>query len=130
MASQPSMVNNCNKLHWVAKNVVCGQIISYNKISLADFVKWNPIVKDDCSGMWAEVNVCVGVIGGRSKPTTTLTPTTTPGNGEQPGMVTNRKRFHYVAENVVCRQITSYTKVTLAIFTGWNVGIKSDCSNM
>ncbi|CAO2657798.1 Nn.00g070580.m01.CDS01 [Neocucurbitaria sp. VM-36] len=71
------MVNNCNKFHWIVKGVSCSQIISYQKITLAEFIKWNPTVKDDCSGMCAEVNVCVGVIGGGSNPT----PTTSAGNG-------------------------------------------------
>jgi hypothetical protein len=68
------------------------------------------MVKDDCTGMWAEVNVCVGVIGGGTIPT----PTTSAGNDvqtpqpTQPGMVTNCKKFHYVAEDVGCSQIISY----------------------
>jgi hypothetical protein len=130
--TQPGMVGNCNKFHWIAKGVVCSQVISFQKITLADFVRWNPTVKDDCSGMWAEVNVCVGVIGGGSNPT----PTTTAGNGvqtpqpTQPGMVTNCKKFHYVADGVVCGQIISYQKISLSDFLKWNTGIKSDCSNM
>lgn len=70
------MVANCNKFQWVADNVVCSQIISYQKITLADFVKWKPTVGSDCTGMKAGVNVCVGVIGG-----TTQTLTTSAGNG-------------------------------------------------
>lgn len=58
--TQPGMVDNCNKFHWIAKEVVCSQNTCFNKISLADFVRLNPSIKDDCSGMQAEVNVCVG----------------------------------------------------------------------
>jgi hypothetical protein len=67
---------------------VCSQVTSFQKISLEDFVRWNPTVKSDCTGMQANVNVCVGVIGGG----TGDTPTTTAGNGiqtpqpTQPGM--------------------------------------------
>lgn len=129
------MVSNCAKFHWIAQGVVCSQVISYQKITLADFVKWNPSVRDDCSGMWAEVNVCVGVIGG---PTTTSKPTTTTsaGNGvqtpqpTQPGMVTNCAKFHYVAEGVVCSQITSYQKISLEDFVKWNPTVGSDCTKM
>ncbi|KAF2819907.1 hypothetical protein CC86DRAFT_398182 [Ophiobolus disseminans] len=135
--TQPGMVGNCAKFHWIAKGVSCGQVISYQKITLPDFVKWNPTVKDDCSGMWAEVNVCVGVIGGSTPaPVPAPTPTKSAGNGiqtpqpTQPGMVTNCKKFHFVAKNVVCSQIISYQKITLADFIKWNTGIKSDCSNM
>ncbi|KAE8852856.1 hypothetical protein PTNB29_10246 [Pyrenophora teres f. teres] len=77
---QPGMISNCAKFHWLAKGVTCSQIIRYNKISLADFARWNHSVNSDCSGMWAEVNVCVGLIGGTTAPPTSTTkppPTTT-----------------------------------------------------
>jgi hypothetical protein len=51
MPAQPGKVGNCAKFHWIAMGVVCSQVISYLKITLADLVKWNPTVKDDCSGM-------------------------------------------------------------------------------
>ena len=107
---------------------MCTQVISYQKITRADFVAWNPTVKSDCSGMQADVNVCVGIIGGS---TTTVQPiitttkpatTTTAGNGiqtlqtMQPGMVTNCKKFHPAAKGVVCSQLTSYNKITIAGF--------------
>ncbi|CRK25014.1 hypothetical protein BN1723_013453 [Verticillium longisporum] len=132
--TQPSMVTNCNKFHWIAQGVTCQQVISYQKISLADFVKWNPSVLSDCSGMWAEVQVCVGVIGGT--PTTLATTTTTAGNGvstplpTQPGMVTNCAKFHWVAKGVTCNQIYNFQKITLEQFVSYNPTVKSDCSGM
>ncbi|KAK2042618.1 hypothetical protein LZ31DRAFT_525886 [Colletotrichum somersetense] len=135
--TQPGMVTNCNKFHWIAEGVSCSQVISYEKISLAAFVKWNPAVGNDCTGMWANVNVCVGVIGGTTPTTTTKpTTTTTAGNGvqtpqpTQPGMVTNCKKFHYVSEGDTCGQIISYEKITLANFVKWNTGVGSTCQNM
>jgi hypothetical protein len=143
LPTQPGMVSNCNKFHWIAKNVGCSDVISYEKITLAEFARWNPTVLDDCSGMWAEVNVCVGVIGGTTtstpKPTTTTikpSATTTTGNGiqtpqpTQPGMITNCNKFHWVASGVTCSQIVSYQKITLADFAKWNPTVKSDCSGM
>lgn len=126
--TQPGMVSNCAKFHWIAKGVSCSQVISYQKITLADFVKWNPTVKDDCSGMWAEVNVCVGFIASST--------TTTAGNGiqtplpTQPGMVSNCNKFHYIAPGVVCSQVTSYQKISMADFIKWNPTVGSDCSSM
>ncbi|KAH8708480.1 hypothetical protein GQ44DRAFT_763437 [Phaeosphaeriaceae sp. PMI808] len=130
--TQPGMVTNCNKFHFISPGNVCSQITSFNKISLADFVKWNPTVRSDCTGMQANVNVCVGVIGG----STTPTPTTSAGNGiqtpqpTQPGMVTNCKKFHFADTGVVCSQITSFNKISLADFVKWNSGVGSDCKNM
>jgi hypothetical protein len=127
------MVTNCAKFHWIAKGVTCSQVISYQKITLADFVKWNPTVLSDCSGMWAEVNVCVGVI---ASSTTSPPSTTVPSNGvetpqpTQPGMVTNCNKFHWIAPGVVCSQVTSYQKISLADFVKWNPTVGSDCSTM
>jgi hypothetical protein len=134
--TQPGMVTNCAKFHWIATGVTCGQVISFQKITLADFVKWNPTVGNDCTGMQANVNVCVGIIGATTTPTTTPTPTTSAGNGiqtpqpTQPGMVTNCKKFHYAETGVVCSQITSYNNISLADFVKWNSGVGSDCKNM
>jgi hypothetical protein len=135
LPTQPGMVSNCNKFHYIAKGVVCSQVISYQKITLDDFVKWNPTVGRTCTGMQAEVNVCVGVIGG-STTTTKPTVTTTAGNGiqtpqpTQPGMVENCKSFHFAAKGVVCSQLTSYNKITLADFVKWNSGVGADCRSM
>ncbi|KAF1835104.1 hypothetical protein BDW02DRAFT_588426 [Decorospora gaudefroyi] len=138
MPTQPGMVSNCNRFHYVASGVTCSQILSYQKISLADFAKWNPSVNNDCSGLWAEVNVCVGVIGGTHVTTFTTKPSTTTsaGNGvqtpqpTQPGMVTNCNKFHYVASGVTCSQITSYQKISLSNFVKWNPTVGSDCRSM
>ncbi|KAH6625097.1 LysM domain-containing protein [Boeremia exigua] len=130
--TQPGMVANCNKFHFINQGVVCTQVTSYQKITREDFVKWNPTVKDDCSGMWADVNVCVGVIGGGLSPT----PTTSAGNGiqtpqpTQPGMILSCKKFHYAAAGVVCSQLTSYNMISLADFVKWNPGVGSDCRTM
>jgi hypothetical protein len=135
LPTQPGMVTNCNKFHWIAQGVTCNQVISYQKITLADFAQWNPTVRSDCTGMQAEVNVCVGVIG-TSSTTVKPSPTTSAGNGiqtpqpTQPGMVTNCKKFHFAAKGVVCSQIISYQKITLADFVKWNPGVGSDCRNM
>ena len=113
LPTQPGMVSNCNKFHFINKGVVCTQVTSYQKISREDFVKWNPTVNSDCSGMQADVNVCVGVIGGPTTTTQKPTTTTSAGNGiqtpqpTQPGMVTYCKKFHFAAKDVVCSQLST-----------------------
>ncbi|KAG9191335.1 hypothetical protein G6011_09423 [Alternaria panax] len=134
--TQPGMVTNCAKFHWIAPGVSCSQVISFQKITLLDFVRWNPTVGNDCTGMQANVNVCVGIIGGTKAPTTTPTSTTSAGNGiqtpqpTQPGMVTNCKKFHYAETGVVCSQITSFNNISLADFVKWNSGVGPDCRGM
>jgi hypothetical protein len=71
------MVGNCDKFHFVEEGQGCNDVLSQNGITLAQLFAWNPQVRNDCSGMWAEVYLCVS-----STDHTPLTPTTTvPGNG-------------------------------------------------
>ncbi|KAI8692010.1 hypothetical protein NCS56_00195500 [Fusarium sp. Ph1] len=58
---QEGMVSNCNKFHLISPTTTCEGVLNYHKISLADFVKWNPAVGKDCSGLWKETHACVAV---------------------------------------------------------------------
>ncbi|KAM0287959.1 hypothetical protein ACHAQH_000026 [Verticillium albo-atrum] len=121
---QPGMVENCNKFHFVSDGQSCSAVLSAAKVTLAQLFAWNPSVKNDCSGLWAKINVCVGIIGqGPATTTTPAAPTTTkPANGIttptpiQEGMVTNCNKFHYIFEGDSCSQILSFQKITLADF--------------
>jgi Tfp pilus assembly protein FimV len=57
---QQGMVADCKKFYKVVSGDGCWAIADTNKISLDDFYKWNPALKTDCSGLWAEYYVCVG----------------------------------------------------------------------
>lgn len=133
LPTEPGMVSNCNKFHFANK---CSQVISYQKITREDFVRWYPNVNSDCSGMQADVNVYVGVIEGLTTTTKLTTTTTTAGNGiqtpqsTQPEMVVDCKKNHFAAKGVVCSQLTSYSKITLADFVKSNPGVGADCRNM
>ncbi|KAM0542829.1 hypothetical protein ACHAPJ_012609 [Fusarium lateritium] len=122
---RPGMVTNCNKFHPVKKTTTCDSIQNYYKISLADFLKWNPAVGSNCKGLWADYNVCVGVIGG--------TPTK-PGNSVktpspiQPGLVSNCKRFHEVKSTTTCDSIQKYYKITMAQLAKWNPAVGTKCN--
>ncbi|KAJ3532274.1 hypothetical protein NM208_g8514 [Fusarium decemcellulare] len=136
-AIQEGMVSNCNKFHEVKSTTTCKGILDYNKISLADFIKWNPAVGKDCSNLWQGTSACVGVIGGSTSPITTVKPSpTTPGNGIktplpiQDGMVSNCNKFHPVKSTTTCQGILEYNKITLADFVKWNPAVGKDCSNL
>ncbi|KAF5259705.1 hypothetical protein FOXYS1_9670 [Fusarium oxysporum] len=122
---QAGMVSNCNKFHMVKKTTTCASIQDYYKISLTDFVKWNPAVGKECKGLWADYNVCVGVIGG--------TPTK-PGNGVetpspiQAGLVSNCKKFHQVQSTTTCASIQKYYSISFAQLVMWNPAIGSKCT--
>jgi LysM repeat protein len=58
---QPGMVSGCKKFYKVQSGDGCWAIADMNKISLDNFYKWNPAVKTDCSALWGQYYVCVGV---------------------------------------------------------------------
>ncbi|KAJ4005459.1 hypothetical protein NW752_002292 [Fusarium irregulare] len=137
---QEGMVTNCNKFHYVSPTTSCQGILNYNKISLADFVKWNPAVGRECELLWAGTNACVGVIGATPSLTTTTKPkpvtTTIKGNGIktpepiQEGMVSNCNKWHFVGDTTTCQGIISYNKITLDDFVAWNPAVGKGCSHL
>ncbi|SPJ79174.1 uncharacterized protein FTOL_07565 [Fusarium torulosum] len=56
---QPGMTEKCTKWHPVKSTTTCQGILSYNKITLAQFYKWNPAVKSDCSNLWPDTWACI-----------------------------------------------------------------------
>ncbi|KAI8719884.1 hypothetical protein NCS52_00770700 [Fusarium sp. LHS14.1] len=137
---QEGMVSNCNKFHLISPTTTCEGVLNYHKISLADFVKWNPAVGKDCSGLWKGTNACVGVIGYSPSPTTTAkataTTTTTSGNGIstpspiQEGMVSNCNKFHLISPTTTCQGVLNYHKISLADFVKWNPAVGKDCGGL
>ncbi|KAK0641333.1 hypothetical protein B0T16DRAFT_419663 [Cercophora newfieldiana] len=123
---QPGMVSNCDAFYFVPKGETCETVLSKNSITIAQLYAWNPSVGSNCAGLWAEVNVCVSIVG--------HTPTA-PGNGIQtptpfqPGMVTNCKTFHFV-DGQTCQNIFDKYKITLANFVKWNPQVGNNCQSM
>ncbi|KAH6675409.1 LysM domain-containing protein [Plectosphaerella plurivora] len=129
----PSIVSNCNKFYFVEPGTSCTQVLSANGITLAQLFAWNSGVNSDCSGMWASVHLCVGIIGGSTPTTTTRATTTSAGNGvatptpTMPNMVTNCNRFYKVVENDTCDVIRGKTGVSNANLISWN-GLGASCN--
>lgn len=134
----PGMVTNCDVFEYVDAGEDCDGISRARGLSLADFVKFNPAVKADCSGIWADYYVCVSIIGHTLSTLTTSTkPTTTKsGNGvttptpTQTRMVTNCKTFEYVDEGETCESIAKARGVMQAQFIAWNPAVGADCKLM
>ncbi|KAJ3493592.1 hypothetical protein NLG97_g4635 [Lecanicillium saksenae] len=130
--TQPGMVANCNKFHYIWTGNACWQITSYNGISQEQFIKWNPKIGEDCAGMVFEAYACVGVL-----PITTATPTpTAPPNSvqtpqpTQPGMVKNCNKFHYIWTGNACWQITSHNGISQEQFAKWNPEVGEQCTGL
>ncbi|KAK0385976.1 hypothetical protein NLU13_7150 [Sarocladium strictum] len=134
--TQPGMAGNCNKFHLIKETTTCQGIVDYNKISMADFNKWNPTVNTGCTNLWLGTYACVGVLGATSTVSTTKTTTTSKGNGvttptpTQPGMVSNCNKFHLIKEGTTCQGIVDYNKITMANFKKWNPAVNDGCTNL
>ncbi|KAJ6118863.1 hypothetical protein N7471_013483 [Penicillium samsonianum] len=128
--TQPNMVENCNEFYFAKVGDSCASIAAGNAITAAQLFEWNPSVGSDCSGLWANTYVCVGLIGG-SAPTTTTTgngiPTPTP---TQPGMVDNCDDFYLTKVGDSCAAIASKNSISQQQFLEWNPSVGSDCTGL
>lgn len=63
------MVSGCERFYYVESGNDCYDIALDANIALSTFYTWNPALNGDCSGLEADVYVCVGITG----PATTIT---------------------------------------------------------
>ncbi|PVI08682.1 carbohydrate-binding module family 50 protein, partial [Periconia macrospinosa] len=60
---QTGMTNSCKSFHFVIDGDNCERISSQYRISLNDFVKWNPAVGGTgCGSLWRNTYACVAVL--------------------------------------------------------------------
>jgi hypothetical protein len=57
------MVTGCIRFYRVQSGNDCYDIALDAGIALTDFYSWNPAVGSDCSGLQADVFVCIGTSG-------------------------------------------------------------------
>lgn len=58
---QSGITSSCTTFYKVVKDDTCWGITQDNSIALDDFYSWNPAVGTDCSGLQADVYVCIAV---------------------------------------------------------------------
>lgn len=63
------MVSGCTRFYFVEPGNDCYDIALDAGIALDSFYSWNPALNGDCSGLQADVYVCIGLSG----PGTTIT---------------------------------------------------------
>lgn len=133
---QKGMVDNCNKFHYVTPTTTCQAVLDYYKISLADFVKWNPAIGEDCTNMWAGTNACVSAKGYTSSLTRDIKPNLVVDNGVtipspiQAGLVKNCVKFHYIGAGTTCYEVLQHYNITMAQFAQWNPAVGEDCKTL
>lgn len=60
---QAGMVGYCTKFYRVVSNDGCWQIARDNNTALDSLYRWNPAVKNDCTGLQANTYICIGADG-------------------------------------------------------------------
>ncbi|PHH67065.1 hypothetical protein CDD81_4460 [Ophiocordyceps australis] len=134
---QPGTIAGCKAFYKVQENDHCIEVAKKNKISLPDFLKWNPLVGGEaCTNLWLGYYVCVSVTES-TPPTTTLTTTTTSTTTSittptptQAGMVHNCKTFHWVESGQDCETIAAQYGVTRADIITWNPAAGPECRGL
>ncbi|KAJ9318482.1 CAZyme family GH18 [Paecilomyces variotii] len=59
--TQAGMVSNCKKFYYVKSGDGCQAIATAYGITLDELYTWNPALNGDCTGLWADYYICVGV---------------------------------------------------------------------
>lgn len=71
LPTQAGMVRNCDDFYKVKSGDTCARIGASYGIAAKRIFDWNTSVKADCSGLWADVHVCVRTVGFRPATSTT-----------------------------------------------------------
>ncbi|SPJ78829.1 uncharacterized protein FTOL_07220 [Fusarium torulosum] len=136
--TQPHIVDNCNKFHFVESGESCAAIASKYSITGAQFLKWNPSVEAGYTGLWANAYACVSVIGHTPSPSTKATTTkdtTTKAAASstipvQAGNDKNCNKFHQVKSTTTCTSIDKYYSLPFATFFKWNPSVGKNCESL
>lgn len=128
------MTSNCDKFYLVQPDDGCYDLAAANDIALSDFYSWNPALNGDCSGLYPNYYVCVGVFSSTSTVAPTTITTTTAPNGTptptQAGMVSGCKTFYLVQSGDGCYDIATSYQITLDQFYSYNPAVGDDCSGL
>lgn len=128
---QPGMTNNCDVFYLTKAGDNCGVISALYGVSQAQLEAWNPGFGAGCGGIWADVYVCVSIVG-HTPVTPTATPTK-PGNGistplpTQPGIVGNCDAFYRTKSGDGCGIIATKYGIFESQFIAWNPTVGQTC---
>ncbi|RTE79633.1 hypothetical protein BHE90_005874 [Fusarium euwallaceae] len=136
--TQDGLIDSCTDFYLAKSGDTCSKIVkAYGTFNLAEFLKWNPAVEKDCSGLWAKMYYCVGIPGTSTKePTKTTADQPKPTNGIatpspiQDGMVKNCNKFHKIMKTTTCANIERYYSLPLATFYQWNPAVGTSCTSL
>ncbi|KAJ5939135.1 hypothetical protein N7466_002269 [Penicillium verhagenii] len=58
---QTGMVSDCDAFYYVVSGDGCSTIATAEGVSVADLELWNPAIGTDCTNLWLDTYICVGV---------------------------------------------------------------------
>src|SRR5262245_8907450 len=133
------MTTSCGAFYLVKTDDSCYDIAASYDITTDNPYTWNPALNGDCTGLYPDYYICVGLIGSTtttSTSTTTTAATTTTGGGvatptpTQSGMVSGCTSFYDVQSGDGCYDIAAANGITLDNLYLWNPALNGDCSGL
>ncbi|KAB8229898.1 uncharacterized protein BDW43DRAFT_314545 [Aspergillus alliaceus] len=129
---QDGMTTSCGTFYLVKIDDSCYNITTSYNIAISKLYIWNPALNGDCTGLFPNYYICVGLIGNTTATTTTTTSyggvsTPTP---TQAGMVAGCTSFYYVQSGDGCSDIATNNGIALGKLYIWNPALNEDCSGL
>ncbi|KAJ3490888.1 hypothetical protein NLG97_g5697 [Lecanicillium saksenae] len=127
--TQAGVTKDCQKWYKVKSGDTCDKIKNqFNTFSVADFLKWNPAAGSDCTGLWVDYYVCVGVPGTPTQPTGSDPSKPSP---TQDGITDKCTKFYKAQKGDTCQKIVdNFRTFTVDEFTKWNPAVGKDCTGL
>ncbi|KAL3295352.1 carbohydrate-binding module family 50 protein [Colletotrichum asianum] len=145
--TQTGIATDCSDFWLVSSDDTCASIADHNGITVEQLLTWNPALgTTSCSGLKADVYVCVATGGSSGSATLTAPPitattssapptTTTEATIQTPspvqeGMVSGCRRFYFTLDGDGCWAIANAAGIDLNDFYAWNPAVGTDCLNL
>ncbi|OBT71284.1 hypothetical protein VF21_09606 [Pseudogymnoascus sp. 05NY08] len=135
-ATQTGITADCVSWYRADSGEDCDLIVKmFGTFSAEDFLKWNPAVKSDCSGLKIHNYYCVAIPSTPTTRTTSYSSTPLPTNGvgpqpEQPGIPEACADYWFVGSVDTCDSIATKNNITVAQLESYNPALNSDCSGL
>ncbi|KAL4764003.1 uncharacterized protein BDW70DRAFT_148033 [Aspergillus foveolatus] len=117
------ITTSCGAFYLVQTNDSCYDIAASYNIALDDLCTWNPALNRDCSGLYPDYYICLGLIGSTTATATTTTTTASSGvstpTPTQTAMAEDCISFYYLQSGDGCYKIAANNGIALdELYTG------------
>lgn len=122
------MPEDCINFHQAEADESCRDILkTYNYLSKEQFFKYNPVLKENCDGLWNGNWYCVAV---RSEALMPPMVTSTP-NAVPSGSSKNCTAWYYTPSGETCEQLASmFGSFSVKEFIAMNPSVLDDCDEI